>query len=448
MTNANSKRLLVMAGGTGGHIFPGAAVAQQLQAEGWQIHWLGTPARMEAQLVPKLGFDISFIDVSGVRGNGLLRLLASPFRILRAIGQARKVIKQFRPDVVLGMGGFASGPGGIAAWLSGTPLVIHEQNAIAGMTNKILSRFAKKMLLGFENGLLSEQGKQNSNSKVEWVGNPVRSEIAAIGAEKSAEKRAEKSAENGSGKKTESSAALEEKVNILVVGGSLGAKCLNEHVPRALAELLQGRGIKTQSTKTESMKIDAVEKKERPNISVQHQCGRGHGESVQREYQACIGDQFSWQVSEFIDDMVAAYHWADLIVCRAGALTVAEVAAAGRSAIFVPLPHAVDDHQTWNARSLVDKKAGWLLPQPDLEQGKLVELLAQIVPAPELLMETAQKARQLAKTDATHQVVRICYLLANGETSPLAHTNLDNTELENTKLENRAVVKQSNKEGA
>ena len=187
MTN-NPKRLLVMAGGTGGHIFPGAAVAQQLQAEGWQIHWLGTPARMEAQLVPKLGFEISFIDVSGVRGNGLLRLLAAPFHILRAIGQARKVIKQFRPDVVLGMGGFASGPGGIAAWLSGTPLVIHEQNAIAGMTNKILSRFAKKMLLGFENGLPSEQGKQESNSKVEWVGNPVRPEIAAIGAEKCAKK--------------------------------------------------------------------------------------------------------------------------------------------------------------------------------------------------------------------------------------------------------------------
>lgn len=405
MTTPDSKRLLVMAGGTGGHIFPGAAVAKHLQSEGWQIHWLGTPARMEAQLVPKLGYKISFIDIAGVRGNGLLRLLAAPFKIIRAIAQARKIMRQFRPDVVLGMGGFASGPGGIAAWFAGIPLVIHEQNAIVGMTNNILRHFAKAMLLGFPNSLTATQTQPKH---AVWVGNPVRPEIADIGA---ALKNDAKEHQVTQHKKA---------INILIVGGSLGAKCLNENVPIALAALLNNDN-------------------EYP-MCVQHQCGKGHDESVNTDYQTHVGERLPWRVSEFIDDMVTAYAWADLIICRAGALTVAEVAAAGRSAIFVPLPHAVDDHQTWNARSLVDEQAAWLLPQSELEQGKLAEKLEQILASPHALSDTAYKARQLAKIDATKQVADICRNLAMGRADD------DLTHI--TKGQKSNVVKTSKKERA
>ena len=403
MTAPDSKRLLVMAGGTGGHIFPGAAVAKHLQSEGWQIHWLGTSMRMEAQLVPKLGYKISFIDVAGVRGNGLLRLFAAPFKIIRAIGQAREIMRQFRPDVVLGMGGFASGPGGIAAWFAGIPLVIHEQNAIVGMTNKILRHFANAMLLGFPNSLTATQTQPKH---AVWVGNPVRPEIANIGA---ALKNDAKEHQVIPHKKA---------INILIVGGSLGAKCLNENVPIALAALLNNEYL----------------------MRVQHQCGKGHDESVNAEYQTRVGEQLPWRVTEFIDDMVAAYTWADLIICRAGALTVAEVAAAGRSAIFVPLPHAVDDHQTWNARSLVDEQAAWLLPQSELEQGKLAEKIQQILASPHTLSDTAYQARQLAKIDATKHVAGICRNLAMGRAEDdLTHT---------TKVQKSNVVKTSKKEGA
>lgn len=404
MTTPERKRLLVMAGGTGGHIFPGAAVAKHLQSEGWQIHWLGTPARMEAQLVPKLGYEISFIDVAGVRGNGLLRMLAAPFKIIRAIGQARKVMQRFRPDVVLGMGGFASGPGGIAAWFAGIPLVIHEQNAIVGMTNKILRYFSQAMLLGFPHRLIASSTQPKH---AVWVGNPVRPEIAEIGANLA--KDAQQHSEN----------PQQKTVNILIVGGSLGAKCLNENVPIALAALLDQSSLHT--------------------FAVRHQCGKGHDDAVNAQYHSYVGERLPWRVTEFIDDMVTAYTWADLIICRAGALTVAEVAAAGRCAIFVPLPHAVDDHQTWNARSLVDEQAAWLLPQSELEQGKLAEKLEQILSSPQLLSDTAHQARQLAKIDATMQVASICQHLATS-------TKDDQERTINTQKSN--LVKTSKKEGA
>ena len=359
-----TKRLLVMAGGTGGHIFPGIAVANELKQQGWAIHWLGTQARMEAQLVPKAGYDISFIDVAGVRGNGLARLLAAPFHIIKSIWQAVAVMKQFKPDVVLGMGGFAAGPGGIAAWLLGIPVVIHEQNAVPGMTNKILSKVASKLLVGFQQAFAG-------NKKASWVGNPVRAEFAGIEDKKAASKRA---------------------LNLLVVGGSLGAKCLNDFVPQAVSSVMGAAQANA--------------------IVVQHQCGKGNKETVFEAYTHQVGDVCRWEVSEFIEDMVSAYQWADVIICRAGALTVAEVAVSGRCAIFVPLPHAVDDHQTLNARSLVDSEAGILLPQAELQSGRLVQILNELIVSPERVESLAVKAKQLAKVDATEQVAKVCMELS------------------------------------
>jgi UDP-N-acetylglucosamine--N-acetylmuramyl-(pentapeptide) pyrophosphoryl-undecaprenol N-acetylglucosamine transferase len=352
-----TKRLLVMAGGTGGHVFPGLAVADLLSKKQWQIHWLGTRDRMEAQLVPKAGFPISFIDVAGVRKNGLLRLLAAPFKIAKSIWQARQVISRFEPDVVLGLGGFASGPGGVAAWLCGKPLVVHEQNAAPGMTNRILARLAKRVLTGFA-GTFS--GEQSAPQKYQWVGNPVRAEFSDL--------------------PTKTTITL--PLNILVVGGSLGAHVLNEVVPQALATL--------------------------GNVAVRHQTGQGHISAVNKAYQQYFNNGQSWQASEFIDDMAAAYQWADVVVCRAGALTVAEVAAAGVCAIFVPLPYAVDDHQSKNAQILVKADAAFLLPQADFNPASLARLIAHCVAQPQDVLVKSQHAKQLARLDATAQVANIC----------------------------------------
>lgn len=346
-----TKRLLVMAGGTGGHVFPGLAVAEHLKAKGWEIHWLGTKDKMEAQIVPSAGFDISFIDVSGVRGNGIIRLLKAPWQILKAIFQALKVIKEFQPNVVLGMGGFASGPGGVASWMKGIPLVIHEQNAIPGFTNKLLSKLAYKILEGFPNTFLD-------NPKASWVGNPVRSVFREVSVKQIGN----------------------DPLKLLVVGGSLGALALNEQVPKAAAEI--------------------PEKK----LEIRHQTGKGKRQQVTSDYSKLVGDKHKWIVEEFIEDMKAAYEWADVIVCRAGALTVAEVAASGRLAIFVPLPYAVDDHQTSNAKSLVNKNAAWLLPQKELESGKLKVLLEKLLGEPQTIVEMSNTAKSMAKLEATQMV--------------------------------------------
>ncbi|MBP8173519.1 MAG: undecaprenyldiphospho-muramoylpentapeptide beta-N-acetylglucosaminyltransferase [Aeromonadaceae bacterium] len=349
-----SKRLLIMAGGTGGHVFPGLAVAHQLQQEGWQIHWLGTADRMEAQLVPAHGYPISFIDIKGVRGNGVLRLLAAPWRIVKSVLQAWSLIGKVKPDLVLGMGGYAAGPGGVAAWLRGIPLILHEQNAAAGMTNRLLSRLADKVLMGFA-------GAFGASAKTEVVGNPVRDDVLALGAE-------------------EKSNCIGRSLHILIVGGSLGARVLNEVVPEALSLL--------------------------DNISVRHQTGKGNQDKVAMSYRdlgvAEVG------VSEFITDMAAAYRWADLVICRAGALTVAEVAAAGIPAIFVPLPHAVDDHQTRNAESLVSVGAARLLPQSRLNVTSLREMVGELNRQRDKLDLMAAAARQAAIPDATSRVVAVC----------------------------------------
>ncbi|ENY72908.1 undecaprenyldiphospho-muramoylpentapeptide beta-N-acetylglucosaminyltransferase [Aeromonas diversa] len=354
-----SKTLLVMAGGTGGHVFPGLAVADRLKAQGWTIHWLGTADRMEAELVPAHGYPISFIDIQGVRGNGLKRLLEAPYRIVKSILQARRVLKEIRPDVVLGMGGFASGPGGVAAWVSGIPLLLHEQNASAGMTNKLLARIAKRVLMAFP-------GAFAPSRRTAVVGNPVRPEVVALPAPEQRMARGER------------------PLRLLIIGGSLGARVLNEQVPLAVA----AAGLP---------------------IEVRHQTGKGNQDAVAMAY-GKLG--LEAEVSDFIKDMAGAYAWADLVVCRAGALTVSEVAAAGVAAIFVPLPHAVDDHQTRNALTLVDGGAAEFLPQSDLTPASLAARLVWLAGRRDTLLKMAQAARRIAIVDAAERVADECKRLA------------------------------------
>ncbi len=351
----NKRTMIIMAGGTGGHVFPGLAVAHRLQSEGWNIHWLGTPDRMEAKLVPEHGFPISFINIRGLRNHGIVRKLLAPFQILKAIFQALIIFKRERPDVVLGMGGYAAGPGGVAAKLLGIPLVLHEQNAAAGLTNRLLAKIANKILMGFE-------GAFPVSSKTQVVGNPVRDDFLALA------------------KKPVKHYSADMPMKILIVGGSLGARPLNQVVPHALAKM--------------------------SHIEIRHQSGKGNQEIVTDLYQS-LG-VLTVTVTEFIDDMASAYEWADVLICRAGALTVAEVAAAGVPAIFVPLPHAVDDHQTKNAQSLVTKGAAVLMPQKDMTAEKLAEQIMDWQNKPIVLEEMARMSRQAAILDATDRVIHEC----------------------------------------
>ncbi|AGH80641.1 UDP-N-acetylglucosamine-N-acetylmuramyl- (pentapeptide) pyrophosphoryl-undecaprenol N- acetylglucosamine transferase [Psychromonas sp. CNPT3] len=362
----SNKTLLVMAGGTGGHVFPGLAVADTMRDKGWQVSWLGTKNRMEAQLVPKYGYEIDFIDVVGVRGNGFKALLMAPIHILKSFVSARKVLKKRSVNLVLGMGGFASGPGGLAAWSLGIPVILHEQNAVAGLTNRILSRFAKKVLMGFSGAF--------NTKKAVLVGNPVRKSLLSLPIKKISSKK--------------------EALKVLVVGGSLGAKVLNDLLPSVIAD------------------FDAQ------TLSVLHQSGKGHFESLQRAYRE---KGINADVQEFINDMGSAYAWADVIICRAGALTVAEVAVVGLPAIFVPLPYAVDDHQTKNAQSLVTKQGALLLAQKDLSKDKLSAYLSTFSQNRELLSVMAKNAKESAIIDATERVAIICEetLLTNKKNNSL-----------------------------
>jgi UDP-N-acetylglucosamine--N-acetylmuramyl-(pentapeptide) pyrophosphoryl-undecaprenol N-acetylglucosamine transferase len=357
-----TKRLLVMAGGTGGHVFPGLAVADELAAKNWKIHWLGTSGRMEAQIVPKAGYPISFIDIVGVRKNGLLALLLAPFKVLKAMLQAHKVIQQFQPHVIIGLGGFASGPGGVVAWLNRLPLIIHEQNAVPGITNKLLSRLAKVVLTGFDNTFPAQ--KLATVSKFIWVGNPVRAQFSLL----------------------PDKVDFQSPLNILIVGGSLGAHVLNQTVPEALKNLSE--------------------------VQVRHQTGAGHLSFVKQTYVNHHIAKEVYQVTEFIEDMPAAYDWADLVICRAGALTVAEVAAAGVPAVFVPLPHAVDDHQTKNALVLVSADAAYLLPQSQLTPQRLKILISDCLRSPEILTEMGKRAKTVARLDAANTVANFCIELS------------------------------------
>lgn len=348
-----NKTILVMAGGTGGHVFPGLAVADKLLAEGWNVSWLGTKDRMEAQLVPKHGYEIDFIDIAGVRGNGLMRLLMAPFRVIKSIVQARKVLKKRNVNLVLGMGGFASGPGGVAAWMMGIPVILHEQNAAAGLTNRILSRFSKAILMGFSGAF--------ENEKALLVGNPVRKKLLELPDKKI----------------SPASAPLK----LLIVGGSLGAKVLNDTLPKVLKNFACAQ------------------------LVVRHQSGKGNDEAVELAYQDVSLDV---DVQAFIDDMDEAYNWADLIICRAGALTVAEVAVVGLPAIFVPLPHAVDDHQTKNAQDLLVKEAAVVIPQSELSEEKLTDYLQSYSQNRGLLEKMSVNSKKAAIFDATERLASIC----------------------------------------
>ncbi|GAB4119139.1 MAG: undecaprenyldiphospho-muramoylpentapeptide beta-N-acetylglucosaminyltransferase [Sideroxydans sp.] len=351
-----SRTILIMAGGTGGHIYPGLAVADALRAQGWNVVWLGAPNSMESELVPKHGYPVAWVNFSGVRGKGLKRLLTLPFTLLRALGQSAAAILRHRPDVVLGMGGYITMPGGLMAAFLRRPLVIHEQNSIAGMSNKVLAKIATRVLSGFPAVLKGAQ----------WCGNPVRADIASLPAP-------EVRYVQRSG-----------RLNVLLVGGSLGAQALNEALPKALALL------------------DAAS---RPNVI--HQTGKKHFETVQKLYaQAGV----SADIHPFLDDMADQYAKADVVICRAGALTIAELAAAGVASVLVPFPFAVDDHQTHNARFLREHGAALLLPQQELSAEKLAQLLRKL--DREKLLAMAQAARRLAKPDATQQVAKICAELA------------------------------------
>jgi UDP-N-acetylglucosamine--N-acetylmuramyl-(pentapeptide) pyrophosphoryl-undecaprenol N-acetylglucosamine transferase len=354
----NKKTLLVMAGGTGGHVFPGLAVADKLKTQNWHVSWLGTADRMEADLVPKYGYEIDFIDIAGVRGNGLKRLLMAPLRIIKSILQARKVLKKRNVDLVLGMGGFASGPGGIAAWSLGIPVILHEQNAAAGMTNRILAKFAKQVLMGFSGAFTDE--------KAILVGNPVRESVIEL--------------------PEKVISAADSALNVLVVGGSLGAKVLNDLLPDVLAQFPDNA------------------------LAVIHQTGKGHFQQVKEAYQAKSLDA---DVQEFITDMDKSYAWADIVICRAGALTVSEISVVGLPAIFIPLPHAVDDHQTKNAQDLVKKEAAILIPQKQLNAKILSDYLHSFSQNRHLLIDMSVKSKQTAIVDATERVAAICEQIVN-----------------------------------
>ncbi len=343
-----------MAGGTGGHVMPALAVAEALRADGWRVVWLGTHAGMEAKLVPAKGFDMAWVKVAGVRGKGLLTKLLLPFNLLHAFWQAARAIFRERPDVALGLGGYVAFPGGMMAVLLNKPLVIHEQNAVAGLTNRILAHVADRVLLGLP--LAAPLA-----SKQEWVGNPVRSEIATLPAPE--QRLAERTG----------------PLRLLVIGGSLGAAALNEMLPKALA-LLPAEA--------------------RPEV--RHQSGARHLDALTAGYAAA---GVAVEPLAFIEDMAAAYAWADVVVCRAGALTVAEIAAAGLAALFVPFPYAVDDHQTANAAFLADQGAAWLMQQKDLSPEKLAEWLRGL--DREALRVRAARARALAKPGATARVVDV-----------------------------------------
>jgi UDP-N-acetylglucosamine--N-acetylmuramyl-(pentapeptide) pyrophosphoryl-undecaprenol N-acetylglucosamine transferase len=350
--------LIVMAGGTGGHVFPGLAVANELVLKGWQVEWFGTADKMEAQVVPKNGFKIHFLNVKGVRGKGIITKLLSPIMLLSTVWQARKLLKALKPQAVLGMGGFASGPGGIAAWTLGIPVIIHEQNAVFGMTNRWLAKVAKRVLCGFD--IKASELANKSPQNVEFVGNPVRAEFFNVS-------------------KTVRS---DNTFRLLVVGGSLGALALNEFVPSVINQL-----------------------REKHKVTVVHQAGQGKSEPVQSAYAAMPNRQDDAQdtVLEFIDDIPAAFAKADIVICRAGALTVAEVSATQSCAIFVPLPIAVDDHQTYNARSLSDNNAALLIQQSKLAEN-LYSQLDELLSNPEKITEIGRKAKVLCIQDATLKV--------------------------------------------
>ncbi len=350
------KCALVMAGGTGGHIFPGLAVAEALREAGWRVHWLGAPDSMESQLVPPRGFAFEAVAFGGVRGKGLMTLAFLPLKLLRAFWQSLQVVRRVQPDVVLGLGGYITFPGGMMASLWGKPLVLHEQNSVAGLANKVLAQVADRVFTAFPGVFKTGQ----------WVGNPLRQGFTQQASP------------------AERFAGRTGPLRVLVVGGSLGAKALNDIVPQALALMPEAS---------------------RPQVI--HQSGAKQIEALRANY-AAAGVQA--ELTPFIDDTATAFAHADLVICRAGASTVTELAAVGVAALFVPFPFAVDDHQTTNAQFLVAHGGGWLVPQAELTAQNLAERLTAL--SRDTLQDVAQKAHAQKKTNATREVVMACEELA------------------------------------
>ena len=346
------KTALIMAGGTGGHIFPGLAVAEALREKGWNVHWLGVPTGMEGQIVPPKGFAFEGVQFGGVRGKGMATKLLMPLRLCKAIVQARRVMARVKPDVVIGFGGYITMPGGIAAWLSRVPVFVHEANAAAGTANKWLARIARKVFTAFPDVLPNAQ----------WVGNPLRQAFLLQPAPQ------------------QRFAGRFGALRLLVVGGSLGAKALNDIVPQALALLPVAQ---------------------RPQVL--HQSGATQIEELTKNYEK---SNVQAELTPFIEDTASAYAQADLVLCRSGASTVTELAAVGAAAYFVPFPYAIDDHQTSNARYLVDADAAWMTQQRDLSAQQLADFLSSIDRVQ--LLECAEKAQSLAKVTAVQDMVKAC----------------------------------------
>ena len=363
MTPSNLK-MIVMAGGTGGHIFPALAIARTLREQGVAVTWLGTRNSMEDRLGNEAGLPIRYVSVSGLRGKGILGWLQAPLKLTYAIVQVIRIYIAVRPNVVVGFGGFVTGPGGFAAWLMRKPLIVHEQNAIPGLTNRILSHMAKTVLEAFK-------GSFPQTTRAIHTGNPVRADIAAL---------------------TEPTTRIgqhEGALRVLVIGGSLGAQALNEILPAALARL---------------------DVSQRP--VVWHQAGANKYEETEALYRLLKVDA---RVAPFVSDMAEAYDWADIVICRAGALTLAELCAVGLGSILVPFPHAVDDHQTHNAQQLVNKGAAILMPQTELTADSLAAVLKEILDkGREHIIKMAQAARELSMPNASQQVAEYCLEAAHG----------------------------------
>ena len=338
-------------------------MARDLQAQGIPVVWMGTPQGLESKIIPPTGIEMALLEVSGLRGKGLKPIILAPFKLTKACWQALQIMRRYRPAAVLGMGGFVAGPGGLVAALMGIPVIIHEQNSVAGLTNKLLAYLSKRVLVGFPSAF-------KPSAKVEVVGNPVRRDIGDL-----------------SDPNIRLAARRDQSLKVLVIGGSLGAQALNQIVPQAIAFM-----------PTEL----------RPEV--QHQAGAKHSAEAEHYY---ANAQVKAKVLPFIDNMAEAYSWADVVICRAGALTVAELASAGVAAILVPYPHAVDDHQTGNARYLSEAGAALLMPQATLTAEQLAEQLTDFAKHREALISMATRARALAKPQATAQVAAICAHYAN-----------------------------------
>lgn len=356
-SSSHMRPVLIMAGGTGGHIFPGLAVAEELRQRQIPVVWLGARGGMETRLVPQHGIDLVTVAVGGLRGKNLVTRLLGPLRLLGAVWSAMWILRRVNPRCVLSLGGYAAGPGGLAAWLTRRPLLVHEQNRVPGVTNTFLAKVARKVMAGFADAFAPERG-------AEWVGNPVRAAIAAL------PEPAQRFAGRGS------------PLRLLVLGGSLGARALNVGVPAALAR----RGAQACP-------------------DVWHQCGRcGEGEA--RQAYADAGVQA--RIEPFIEDMAAAYAWADVAVCRAGALTIAELGAAGLGALLVPFPHAVDDHQTRNAEAMVSAGAARIVQERDMDGDALADALDKLLVDRSRLLVMASAARTLARPDAAAVIATRC----------------------------------------